>query len=94
MPPSREEKLHHTLAAIAAGGSQGVTRAALETWIQTTFRSSGQATYVYLRDLRTRRWVKEAGGRYVLTSEGAGELALFQTPSPPGMAVLDQVSRR
>ncbi len=77
--------MHHILAAVQAAGPKGASRASLETWIQTTFRSSGQATYVYLKDLRTRRWAKEDGGRYVLTEQGALELRAFREESsaPP-----------
>ncbi len=78
MPLSREQKLGHILAAISASGAKGAARAALETWIQGTFRSSGQATYIYLKDLRTRRWVREAGSRYWLTDDGETILTEFR----------------
>jgi predicted transcriptional regulator len=79
VPPNRqgfrrEEKLHHVLAAITRAGPLGASRDRLETWIQTTFHSSGQAMYVYLKDLRIRHWVRVTGGRYLLTEDGAKEL--------------------
>jgi hypothetical protein len=38
--------------------------------------------YNLLKDLRIRRWSRASGGRYVLTEDGAAELALSRTVQP------------
>jgi len=74
VPLSREEKLHHILAAVAQSGMKGIPRSALETWIENTFRLSGQSTRELVKDLRIRKWVRETGGRYTVTEDGRKEL--------------------
>jgi hypothetical protein len=78
MPPSREEKLHHILTAIEQAGALGATRSSLETWVQLTFRASGQSVFYFLRDIRVRQWARDKGGRYTLTEDGRKELASWE----------------
>jgi hypothetical protein len=78
----RERRLVHVLGAIESRGERGAERTHIETWIQTTLRCSGQTMYNLLKDLRTRRWALEVGGRFVLTKDGAAELALSRTVQP------------